>query len=145
VNYTSGFGSGAGLTLNGAAVTGGVLMVTDGGIAEGRSAWATNPVNVQTFTTDFTFQQTSATADGFTFTIQNAGTAALGNNGAGLGYAGIGTSVAVKFDIYDNAGEGQDSTGFYTNGGHADTSGGGSERLGNCASQRGPDGGAPGV
>src|SRR5579872_5184199 len=117
VNYSSGFGTGTGLFLNAnAAVTSGALVLTDGGSAEARSAWVTAPVNVQTFTTDFTFQQTAATADGFTFAIQNAGGGALGNNGAGLGYAGIGTSVAVKFDIYSNAGEGTDSTGFYTNG-----------------------------
>src|ERR1019366_6691736 len=34
----------------------------------------------------------------------------------GLGYAGIGQSVAVKFDLYNNSGEGSDSTGVYTNG-----------------------------
>jgi Cu/Ag efflux protein CusF len=33
-----------------------------------------------------------------------------------LGYEGIGNSVAVKFDIYSNAGEGTDSTGLYTDG-----------------------------
>ncbi len=40
----------------------------------------------------------------------------IGQTGGALGYAGIGTSVAVKFDLYNNAGEGTDSTGFYTNG-----------------------------
>src|SRR5262249_9703976 len=32
------------------------------------------------------------------------------------GTAGIGKSVAVKFDIYNNQGEGSNSTGIYTNG-----------------------------
>ena len=49
-----------------------------------------------------------------TFTIQNAGVGALGPGGAGLGYGatspsgapGIDTSVAIKFDIYSNFGEG---------------------------------------
>jgi Bacterial lectin len=41
---------------------------------------------------------------------------AIGMAGGGLGYQGIGSSVAVKFDLYSNAGEGVDSTGFYTNG-----------------------------
>jgi hypothetical protein len=30
--------------------------------------------------------------------------------------AGIGSSVAVKFDLYNNAGEGNNSTGLYTDG-----------------------------
>jgi len=29
---------------------------------------------------------------------------------------GIATSVAVKFDLYDNSGEGTNSTGIYVNG-----------------------------
>ena len=49
-----------------------------------------------------------------TFTIQNTGLTALGPAGGGLGYgpdppggaAGIGKSVAIKFDLYDNDGEG---------------------------------------
>ena len=36
--------------------------------------------------------------------------------GGGLGYAGMGQSVAVKFDLYNNSGEGINSTGLYTNG-----------------------------
>ena len=47
----------------------------------------------------------------------------MGNNGGGLGYGsdtlgnpGIPTSVAVKFDLYDNNGEGTNSTGLYTGG-----------------------------
>ncbi len=48
--------------------------------------------------------------------IQNSGPTALGPNGGDLGYAGIGNSVAVKFDLYNNAGEGSDSTGLYLDG-----------------------------
>ena len=36
--------------------------------------------------------------------------------GSGLGYAGVGQSIAVKFDINSNAGEGSSSTGLYING-----------------------------
>jgi len=73
---------------------------------------------VQKFTTDFNFQLPTSSADGFTFAIQNAakGMNAIGGNGSYLGYGGIGTSVAVKFDLYSNSGEGADSTGVYTNG-----------------------------
>jgi hypothetical protein len=57
-------------------------------------------------------------ADGFTFTIQgdSAGTTALGANGDGLGYADISKSVGLKFDLFNNTGEGPDSTGIYLNG-----------------------------
>ena len=39
----------------------------------------------------------------------------VGGDGS-LGYTGIANSVAVKFDLYDDEGEGIDSTGLYTNG-----------------------------
>src|SRR5438034_779276 len=54
-----------------------------------------------------------------TFTIQNAGLNAVGPPGGSLGYgwngSGVTRSVAVKFDLSDNAGEGPNSTGIYTN------------------------------
>src|SRR5262245_6459620 len=80
-------------------------------------------VDVSTFTTTFDFRLTSALAEGFAFVIQGAGNSALGSAGGGLGYQGIGNSLAVKFDLFDNAGEGGNSTGLYTNG-QAPTTGG---------------------
>ncbi|HET7105977.1 MAG TPA: Ig-like domain-containing protein, partial [Candidatus Acidoferrum sp.] len=124
INFGSGFSS-IGLVLNGTAVLNGTrLRLTDGGASEAGSGWFSTPVNVQTFTTDFMFQLTAPNADGMTFTIQNTGTTAIGLSGGGLGFgpdtttgpAGIGKSVAVKFDLYNNAGEGANSTGIYTNG-----------------------------
>jgi hypothetical protein len=80
-------------------------------------------VNVQKFTTDFSFQLTNAQAEGITFTIQNMGLTALGRSAGDLGYGsgnpsipGIKQSIAVKFDIANTAGEGTDSTGLYLNG-----------------------------
>ncbi len=117
VNYSSGFASAAGLSLvDGAKVTSGALELTDGGHSETTATWYSTPVNVQSFTTNFTFQISPASGDGFTFTIQNAGGNAVGSLGGGLGYAGIASSVAVKFDLFSNAGEGADSTGFYIDG-----------------------------
>ena len=126
INFASGFPSATGLQLNGATkVNANSLELTDGGGYEAGSSFWTTPVNIQTFTTNFTFQLTSAVADGFTFTIQNAGATALGNLGGGLGYGvnpnggttgGIAKSVAIKFDIFSNSGEGSDSTGIFTNG-----------------------------
>jgi hypothetical protein len=123
INFGSGFAGANGLALNGSAVASGdgSLTLTNGGTYQAGSAFASQPINVQAFTTDFVFQQLTAIADGFTFTIQNAGATALGSSSGALGYGntkgtGIPTSVAVKFDIYNNLGEGNDSTGFYTNG-----------------------------
>jgi hypothetical protein len=125
INFGSGF-TNAGLQFNGHTKLNGTrLQLTDAGVQnESASGFWTTPVNVQSFTSDFTFQLTTATADGFTFTIQNTGITALGPSGGGLGYgpdtpggtAGIGKSVAVKFDLYSNSGEGTNSTGIYTNG-----------------------------
>jgi Legume lectin domain/Chitobiase/beta-hexosaminidase C-terminal domain len=125
VNFGSGF-SAAGLQFNGHTKLNGTrLQLTDTTATyEVASAFWTTPVNVQTFTNDFTFQVTNPNADGFTFTIQNAGITAIGPFGGGLGYgpdapggaAGIAKSVAVKFDLYSNAGEGTNSAGLYVNG-----------------------------
>ncbi|AXC13689.1 T1SS secreted agglutinin RTX [Acidisarcina polymorpha] len=117
-NYPAGFDR-AGLTLNGSsALSGTALQLTNGGARETASAYFSTPVGITTFTSDFGFQLTEALADGFTFVIQNQGLTALGDpgNGEDLGYGGIPTSVAIKFDIYNNAGEGSDSTGVYVNG-----------------------------
>ena len=59
------------------------------------------------------------------FVVEANGPNATGSTGGGLGYgpnpttgtpAGIAKSVAIKFDFYNNAGEGTDSTGLYING-----------------------------
>jgi len=124
INFASGF-TGTGLAFHGRTTLNGTrLRLTDGGQSEASSAWFTTPVNVQSFTTDFSFQLTNPNADGMTFTLQNAGTTALGPSGGGLGYGaglpggtpGIPTSVAVKFDLFQNSHEGNNSTGLYTNG-----------------------------
>jgi hypothetical protein len=127
INFGSGFGAG-GIVMNGSAKLNGTrLRLTDGGATEAASAWYNVQANIQTFTTDFSFQITpgsNPTADGFTFAIQGNSTSVLGPSGGGLGYGpdtttgtgGIANSVAVKFDLYSNAGEGINSTGIYTNG-----------------------------
>jgi hypothetical protein len=125
INDGSGFVPG-GVTLNGtAALSGTRLRLTDGGTSEASSAFFPTSVSIQMFTTDFQFQQANASADGFTFLIQGNGPTALGSYGEALGYSGIPgvsgspsipNSMAIKFDLYDNAGEGNNSTGLYTNG-----------------------------
>jgi lysophospholipase L1-like esterase len=126
IDFSGGFPNATGLQLNGAAkVNTGNLELTDGNTSEAGSAFWTTPVNIQNFTTNFTFQLLNAQADGFTFTLQNAGLTALGATGGSLGYSaapgsptppGISNSVAIKFDFFNNSGEGNDSTGIYLNG-----------------------------
>lgn len=125
-NY-AGFTGAVGLTLNnGAALIENKLRITDGGSDQARSGFRTTTIDVRRFTTTFDFQLTAGanTADGFTFTIQGVGPTAVGGAGGGLGYGtdggGAGNrilqSLAIKFDLYPNAGEGNNSTGVYTNG-----------------------------
>lgn len=128
INFPVGFSSVTGLQLNGSAVHSddSRLQLTTGQQNQAGSFWWATPVSIRSFTTDFTFQLsgTAPIADGITFTIQGVGTAALGGSGGGLGYGsdhpggqlGIGKSVALKFDVYNNAGEGSNSTGLYFNG-----------------------------
>jgi hypothetical protein len=67
---------------------------------------------------------TNPMADGMAFVLQGVGPTALGPPGGGLGYGsdtvgaggGLPHSVAIKFDVFDNAGEGFNSTGIFTGG-----------------------------
>jgi Legume lectin domain len=124
INFGSGFVAG-GLQFNGHTQLNGTrLQLTDTtSTNEAASVFWTTPVNVQSFTNTFTFQLTNPNADGFTFTIQNSNVTALGSYGAGLGYGKFSTltafipmSVAIKFDLFNNSGEGTNSTGLYING-----------------------------
>jgi hypothetical protein len=134
INLGNGFSQGS-VILNGSSIVSGTkLQITDANPAgyEAGSAWYSVPANIQSFTTDFSFQitpGTTPTADGMAFVIQGNSTSALGPEGGGLGYGPdaptnpsttkytpIAKSVAVKFDLFDNAGEGVNSTGVYTNG-----------------------------
>jgi sugar lactone lactonase YvrE len=108
------------LARNGSAqVSGGRLRLTDGP-HQAASAFAQNPVDIRGFRTSFWFRVGDQLAyrygDGLTFILQNAGLEALGAAGGGLGYEGIAQSVAIKFDLVDNAGEGPQSVGVYTGG-----------------------------
>jgi Legume lectin domain/Chitobiase/beta-hexosaminidase C-terminal domain len=127
INFGLGFSDPTGMQFNGSTdLDDSRMQLTNGSLNEAGAAFFTTPMDIRNFTTDFTFQISDAGADGMTFTIQNssAGPTALGPVGAGLGYGagkpggtpGIGNSVAVKFDIFNNDGEGSDSTGLYING-----------------------------
>lgn len=120
-----GFDGANGLSFNGTArIEGDRLRLTDGNTFQAGSSFTINPVDVTQFSTSFTFQLTNPGADGITFTLQGGSPAALGPAGGGMGYGpsvtggtgGIDRSVAVKFDLFNNEGEGVNSTGLYTNG-----------------------------
>lgn len=128
LNYASGFsGDSSQFTANGTATipwSNSYWRLTDGGGSERASFWSNTKQNITNFTTTFTFQLTSANADGITFCIQNTGLNAIGQTGGGLGYGDdytggsvtITNSICVSFDLYDNAGEGDDATGLFTGG-----------------------------
>ncbi len=114
INFPQGFASSNGLViLQGSTdLDDSRLQLTNGLPNEAGTAWYYQPVDVQTFTTSFSYQLSNPAGSGFTFTIQNsaAGVNALGGSGQNLGYAPIGNSVAIKFDLVNNA------TGLYMNG-----------------------------
>jgi fibronectin type 3 domain-containing protein len=120
LDFSGGFaGAASTMTLNGsAAIVGSKLELTSGLSSQTGSAYSTATVDITKFTTQFTFHLTAgaSTADGFCFVVQNLAPTALGAGGGGLGYSGIANSVAVKFDLFNNAGEGSDSTGLFTKG-----------------------------
>jgi hypothetical protein len=106
-----------------------VARLTDGAGGEAGSVFTTSRVVESNFDTTFTFQfhgGTSPSADGMAFVLQSdpRGPNALGGAGGGLGYGsdhpggpqGIPNSLAIKFDLFSNAGEGTDSTGLFVNG-----------------------------
>lgn len=121
------FSSTAGLTLNGDAVgnvnngidASPVLRLAPSVQSQAGSAFTSSLFDVSGFHSTFNFRITNpggfpdvsgeSGADGITFTIQTTGPGALGGDGAGLGYAGIGNSVAIEFDTWNN-----DPTNFPT-------------------------------
>ena len=131
IDFSAGFSTSASsMTFNGSTGLDDTrLQLTSGLTGQAGSAWYNSQVNIQSFSTDFTMQLSNPAGDGMTFTIQGSGLTALGPSGGGLGYGPdsptnpsasantpIAKSVAVKFDLYSNAGETANSTGLYTNG-----------------------------
>ncbi len=110
------FASTANLAFNGVAVqTGSTISVTPPVGASAGSFWRTGNQSVGLgFVTNFTFRISDIAgvgADGFAFVIQNEGISALGGTGGAIGYAtnltfpdqiGIGNSIAIEFDTWNN-------------------------------------------
>jgi len=119
IEYPDGFDNDAPshFTFNGSAsFTDNFLQMTPNEGGQSGSVFYNTPMVVSSFRTSFYFALQDPGADGMTFTLQGNSPQALGNGGGDLGYGGIDHSIAIKFDIYDNAGEGESSTGLYANG-----------------------------
>ena len=83
---------------------GSTITMTDGGNSEQTSWFISTPQSITSFTASFDYQATAngtqQLADGVAFVLQKSGPSALGNDGSGLGYAGIsGASAAVEFNV----------------------------------------------
>lgn len=93
------------LKLTGPLKVNGKLMLAGGYTEETGSAWEKAYIDVRNpFTTSFTFSivNNGGGGDGFAFVIQGASDVAIGQDGSGLGYAGIPNSIAFEFDTYQN-------------------------------------------
>jgi hypothetical protein len=129
VDYSQGFNNVSNLTFNGSAhpVAPNWALLTDGNGGEAGTFFTNTRLGISTFHTSFTYRMHDGTdprADGMTFIIQGNSPTAIGPAGGGLAYGsdtpggggGIPNSAAIKFDLYNNAGEGINSTGLFTGG-----------------------------
>ena len=107
------------------AISNNVITLTDGKNGEITSFFYGAPMWIHAFKASFTYQDVgstgtaNATADGFTFCIQNsaAGTNVLqtGGGGSGLGYYQLTNSIALCAELYEN-GDGAPGIEVATNG-----------------------------
>lgn len=112
VSYPS-FAGACGTTLTcvgNTAESGTALRLTPAAPNQAGAGYSTTAITLgtnSTFSTVFQFQLTNAAgiapADGFAFVLARNSTG-LGGIGGGLGYQGVGNSVAIEFDTYNNGG-----------------------------------------
>ena len=126
IDHSGGFADHSDITLNGSAsIVGSVAQLTPPTFYQAGTLFSNDRVGITRFSNTFTFQlHDPAESDGITFIIQGNASTVLGGTGGGLGYgpdpvyggSSIPNSAAVKFDLYNNQGEGNDSTGLFTDG-----------------------------
>jgi hypothetical protein len=131
IDFSGGFVARTNLTLNGSAAFSpapdNFVRLTSGSGGQAGTFYSNARAGIERFVTRFTFRifgGSNPKADGMVFIIQSNGRTALGPAGGGLAYGadnpagglGIRNSIAVKFDIYNNSGEGINSTGLFTDG-----------------------------
>jgi hypothetical protein len=108
----SDFSSQTGLTVTDGVVVNGALVLASDRQDRRGAFFTTAQQDVTDFSAVFQFRisspggisdGTAAGADGLAFVIQRAGAAQIGSFGSGLGYGGIGNSLAVEFDTFRNS------------------------------------------
>jgi hypothetical protein len=118
---TGGFTNPADLTTNGSAFIGTDLLELTSSVNQAGSAFSNTRFTDGNFTTTFDVRLHEGTqpnyADGFTFIVQANTPTALGSAAAGIGYQGIGHSVAVVFSTFQHTGDpSSSSVGLALNG-----------------------------
>jgi hypothetical protein len=97
------------LTTNGSAFFTTNLLELTNAPGQAGSAFSDNRFTISNFSSNFRVRLHEGTqpayADGFTFVIQANGPTALGSVAAGIGYQGIGHSIAVVFSTFQHAGD----------------------------------------
>jgi hypothetical protein len=132
IDYSNGFPNNPpDLTFNGTARarTSYAELTHLGDTLQAGSVFSNFRCNITSFSTTFTFRLGAAGSGppymgGITFTIQGNSPTALGPANGGLGYGSVDAirwpcinhSVAIKFDLWNDEGEGDNSTGLFTNG-----------------------------
>jgi hypothetical protein len=120
--FPNGIQNANGLAINGSAVFSSTekLLRLNNDQNQAGSVFTSGKVSDSKFSTTFWIRLHEGTqpnpADGLTFTIQASSPTALGALGSGLGYQLINRSVAIKFDVFNNIGESDNSTGLFFNG-----------------------------
>jgi hypothetical protein len=110
------------LQANGSAAFADTTARLTNGSNQTGSVFSLAEENILNWTTSFSVRLHEGTepnfADGWTFVLQAVSPGALGQGSGGLGYQGIGNSVAIKFDTFNNEGESGSggSTGFFYGG-----------------------------
>jgi hypothetical protein len=106
------FSSVSGLTFRGSAArSGSVLRLTTAVAGQAGAAWSRTPIDARrSFSTSFSMVMQGEGGDGLVFVLQSQGLGALGGGGGNLGYGATGSpatavrpSVAIEFDVFDNA------------------------------------------
>src|SRR5262249_3635069 len=120
-DHSTAFSNTTDMTANGSAFFATNLLTLTNATNQAGSAFSNTRITVGKFTTSFQVRLHEGTqpnyADGFTFVLQANAPTALGQGGAGIGYQGIGKSVAVKFSTFQHAGDPSvSSTGLVLNG-----------------------------
>jgi hypothetical protein len=134
IAYRSGFASHPSQIWmgNGAFYSGSSIQLTNSGGSSAHNAWYTTPVNVQSFTTTFTWNAScpakpAMCGDGMGFMIMSTSNpSSQGDSGSQFSWSKCSSStscaamksVLVKFDLYKNSTstEGANLTGFYSGG-----------------------------